>query len=94
MDLMLNAAIASAKNRGVKYVHLGGGLCAGDGLSSFKKSLGGQSCAWFLGRSVLNEDAYKMLVREHAQNLGTDTQTLERATFFPLYRSRKQDISP
>jgi hypothetical protein len=88
MDLMFETIIGHGCQLGARLLHLGGGLKPHDGLSNFKRSFSNLQFEWFLGKSILNDELYKLLVREQAILQNVDSVALEQAGFFPAYRSR------
>ncbi|QDS87237.1 Putative pyridoxal phosphate-dependent aminotransferase EpsN [Rosistilla ulvae] len=69
------------------YLHIGGGMSVGDGMYKFKRSFGGQSIPFYIGRSVLDQQVYDQLVANHAYSHACNIDDL-RSDIFPLYRSR------
>jgi hypothetical protein len=72
---------------GVTTCHLGGGVTEGDGLAGFKRAFGGQDAAFFIGRAVINPDAYAQLTRARALQLATTVDALQHADYFPAFRA-------
>ncbi|SHK01258.1 lipid II:glycine glycyltransferase FemX [Tepidibacter formicigenes] len=69
-NLMLMEAIKYGKSKGIKVMHLGGGLTkdSQDRLFKFKKSFSKQTLDFYIGKRVHNEYIYKKLCDEWILN--------------------------
>ena len=72
-------AMRHARERGLKQLHLGGGLRAGDALARFKASLGSGRAPYHVGRAVLDRSRYDQLCA--AAGVAPDAER------FPAYRA-------
>lgn len=72
---------------GARLCHLGGGREEGDGLDTFKRSFGGEVSDFYVGRCVVDPDAYTRLTRMRAEKLGTTVAALQTTEFFPAFRA-------
>jgi serine/alanine adding enzyme len=71
-------AMRRARDAGLRLLHLGGGLRAGDALHRFKATLGGGRAPYHVGRAVHDRDAYEALCT--AAGVPAD------GDYFPAYR--------
>ncbi|MBD2563153.1 MULTISPECIES: GNAT family N-acetyltransferase [Nostoc] len=79
-----------AKERGNKFLHLGGGVgAAKDSLYNFKAGFSKQRYSFFTSRLITDEEKYVYLVELRAKSLKTEPETLLKSNFFPAYRSLK-----
>lgn len=77
-----------AKERGNKFLHLGGGFGgAKDGVYNFKAGFSKQSYTFLTFRLITNLEKYHHLVDLQARTLQTDSATLLNSGFFPAYRA-------
>lgn len=77
-----------AKERGNKFLHLGGGYGgAKDGVYNFKAGFSKQSYTFLTFRLITNVEKYHHLVDLQASALETDSATLLNSGFFPAYRA-------
>lgn len=80
-NLLIWAAAEAGVQRGVRRLHLGGGVSNGDGLAKFKRSFGGE---------VMNFDAFGVVVDEERYSSAVARRGLapseEPSSFFPAYR--------
>ncbi|NJL67971.1 MAG: GNAT family N-acetyltransferase [Microcoleus sp. SM1_3_4] len=77
-----------AKERGNKFLHLGGGYGgAKDGLYHFKAGFSKQIYNFLTLRLIVNAEQYDRLVNLQARALQTDSATLLNSGFFPAYRA-------
>lgn len=72
-----------ALESGFKFMHLGGGVKADDGLERFKKGISNTSFDFYIGKNVLNPEIFALLNRK-AMKIGKETYD---ESFFPSYRS-------
>ena len=77
-----------AKERGNRFLHLGGGYGgAKDGVYNFKAGFSKQNYTFLTSRLITNLDQYHHLVDLQARALQTDAATLIDSGFFPAYRA-------
>ncbi|HSD67135.1 MAG TPA: GNAT family N-acetyltransferase [Vicinamibacteria bacterium] len=89
--LMLHFVRAWARERGDRYLHLGGGVGgAEDSLFAFKAGFSPERHRFQTLRVVADEPAYRALV--HARDPARDPA--DRRGFFPLYRSPSRATGP
>lgn len=84
--LLLHAAIRWACDDGATDLHLGGGLKDGDALFLFKRSFGGRTLPFVVGRSVLDPARYERFVEARAAATGRTPEALHSSGWFPAYR--------
>lgn len=69
MNLLLNEAALWASDRGIKQLHLGGGVGAIDSLFGFKKQFNKNGrLPFFIGRNIFNKSAYDTLLEIRSKN--------------------------
>jgi hypothetical protein len=72
-----------AKERGVRFMHLGGGIgCRQDSLAFFKQGFSKLRSRFQTFRMVLEPDIYQGLVRTR----GLPGDTIDPGGYFPAYR--------
>ncbi|MEH2273225.1 MAG: FemAB family protein [Nostoc sp.] len=77
-----------AKERGNKFLHLGGGVgAAKDSLYNFKAGFSKQRHSFLTLRLITDEEKYIYLVKLRAKSLKTEPKNLLESSFFPAYRS-------
>ncbi len=77
-----------AKERGNKFLHLGGGVgAAKDSLYNFKAGFSKQRHPFLTLRLITDQEKYLYLVELRAKYLKTEPETLLKSKFFPAYRS-------
>jgi len=86
-NLLLDGMIAWAFEQGVKMLHLGGGITAGDPLYRFKAQFGGRLLPYWLLRTVLDEERYDVLTARRAAATKREPRELLESGFFPAYRA-------
>lgn len=86
-NLNLWTILEWAAESGCRWVHLGGGVRADDGLFRFKRSFGGLRTPFWTGSLVINRPRYEALVAARAAELGRSTEELLAAGYFPAYRT-------
>ena len=63
MNLLLNEAAVWAFKHGIKFLHLGGGVSATDGLYKFKKQFNKNGkLPFYIGRNIFNKKVYDELL--------------------------------
>ena len=87
-NLLHNAAANLGIDFGCRLLHLGGGLETGDQLHKFKQSIGDVNLDWYLGKAVLDSQAYNSLVVERAAHLEVPKTQLLSCGYFPAYRAQ------
>lgn len=86
--LMFDYARFWAKERGNKFLHLGGGLGgAKDSLYHFKAGFSQQRHKFLTLRLVTNHEHYNSLIHSRAKALNTRPEQLINSGFFPAYRA-------
>ncbi len=86
--LMFDYVRIWAKERGNKFLHLGGGVgAAKDNLYKFKAGFSQQRHSFLTLRLITDEEKYISLVKLRAKSLKTEPETLLESNFFPAYRS-------
>ena len=86
--LLFNYVRFWAKERGNKFVHLGGGYGgAKDGVYNFKAGFSKQIYTFLTFRLITNVEKYHHLVELQASALETDSATLLNSGFFPACRA-------
>ncbi|MBW4673228.1 MAG: FemAB family protein [Desmonostoc geniculatum HA4340-LM1] len=77
-----------AKERGNKFLHLGGGVgSAKDSLYNFKAGFSKQRHLFLTLRLITDAEKYDSLVELRAKSLKTEPKNLFESKFFPAYRS-------
>lgn len=78
-----------AKERGNKFLHLGGGVGGSteDKLYTFKSGFSNLSHAFLTLRLIIDDEKYCNLVNLRAKTLGCASSKLIQSEFFPAYRS-------
>jgi lipid II:glycine glycyltransferase (peptidoglycan interpeptide bridge formation enzyme) len=77
-----------AKERGNKFLHLGGGVgSAKDSLYNFKAGFSKQRHLFLTLRLITDQQKYDSLVELRAKTLKTAAKNLVDSNFFPAYRS-------
>ncbi|MEU8044026.1 GNAT family N-acetyltransferase [Micromonospora echinofusca] len=86
-NLILWTILEWAAENGCRWVHLGGGLTADDGLFRFKRSFGGARTPFWTGSVVVDPRRYEVLLADRAARLGRSVEDVRAAGFFPAYRT-------
>lgn len=88
-NLLLHHARLWAKERGNKYLHIGGGLggSTSDSLFTFKSGFSRQKHNFFTLRLVTDSEKYMNLLELRAKALNTNVEKIIQSNFFPAYRS-------
>jgi hypothetical protein len=90
--LMMHYVRCWAKSRGNRLFHLGGGVGGKrDSLFQFKSGFSRQRGDFFTFRSIVNVEAYEVLVRAQGRNAAIDT--VDSCDFFPVYRRSPRTIT-
>ena len=77
-----------AKQRGNRFLHLGGGLGGSqDSLFKFKSGFSKQRHNFLTMRIVPDQEKYQFLVRLRADQLNLPLESLMNSRFFPAYRA-------
>lgn len=76
-----------AKERGIKYFHLGGGLTQNDDLFKFKSHFSHDRGQYFLGTVIHNPEIYRYLEMQITEK--KPVQSLN-TNFFPAYRAPRE----
>jgi hypothetical protein len=86
--MTLYQAMRWAKERGRRWLHLGGGVSgADDKLLSFKGGFSPVRFQFLTSRLVTDAHRYRQLVDRRAQALNLPAEALLESSFFPAYRS-------
>ncbi len=86
-NLLLHHARLWAKERGNKFLHIGGGVGGNkDKLFTFKSGFSKQRHQFFTMRLIIDETKYDHLVRNQAQTKNISVAQLKESNFFPAYR--------
>ena len=86
-NLLLHHARLWAKERGNKFLHIGGGVGGQkDKLFTFKSGFSKQRHQFFTMRLIIDEAKYDHLVRNKAQTKNISIEQLKKLNFFPTYR--------
>ena len=86
-NLLLHHARLWAKERGNKFLHIGGGVGGNkDKLFTFKSGFSKQRHQFFTMRLIIDETKYDRLVRNKAQTKNISVAQLKESNFFPAYR--------
>ncbi len=83
-NLLLYEVALWAKNRGIQFLHLGGGYKPNDPLFKFKASFSPVRKPYYIGKVVHNNVSYQYLLQKRRLMLG-DQGT--EGKFFPAYRN-------
>lgn len=87
-NLMLHYMRLWAKDRGNKYLHIGGGVGGKkDNLYTFKSGFSKQRHNFYTLRAVVDDNRYKDLLKFRAKTINKSVQDLEKSSFFPAYRA-------
>lgn len=77
-----------AKQRGNKFMHLGGGVgAAQDSLYHFKVGFATDKHPFLTLRLITDKDKYSSLISARAKILQVEPETVLQSNFFPAYRS-------
>ncbi len=88
-NLLLHHLRLWGKERGNKYLHIGGGIggSTDDSLYTFKSGFSRQRHDFLTLRLITDEDKYLQLVELKAKTLGIPVEELLNNNFFPAYRT-------
>ena len=87
-NLLLHHARLWAKERGNKFLHIGGGVGGQkDKLFTFKSGFSKQRHQFFTMRLIIDEEKYDYLVSHKAQAKNISVAQLKESNFFPAYRA-------
>lgn len=86
-NLLLDGMIAWGFEHGLRLLHLGTGITAGDALYKFKVQFGGRLLPYWLLRTVLDEERYDVLTQRRAAATQREPRELLESGFFPAYRA-------
>lgn len=81
-NLLLYEVALWAKNRGIRYFHLGGGYQPNDSLSHFKSSFSPYKTKFYIGGVIHQPEYYEYLCDIRMQT----GEIQQNSKFFPLYR--------
>lgn len=87
-NLLLHHMRLWAKDRGNRYLHMGGGVNGKkDDLYTFKSGFSKQRHQFFTLRSIVNDSIYNDLLKSRAKLLSKTIEELNASQFFPAYRT-------
>ena len=87
-NLLLHHMRLWGKQRGNKFLHIGGGVGGKkDNLFTFKSGFSRQRHQFFTMRLVIDEEKYDRLVSQKAQTKNISVAQLKEFNFFPAYRA-------
>ncbi len=87
-SLQLHHSRLWAKERGNKFLHIGGGVGGNkDKLFTFKSGFSRQRHQFFTMRLIIDEAKYDRLVSQRAQTKNIPITQLKESNFFPAYRA-------
>jgi len=87
-NLLLHQMRLWAKERGNKYLHIGGGVGGKqDNLYTFKSGFSKQRHEFFTLRSIVDPARYNDLVSFRANAINKSVEELQQTPFFPAYRA-------
>ena len=87
-NLLLHHVRLWAKDRGNKYLHIGGGIGGQkDNLYTFKSGFSKQRHNFFTLRTVIDSKKYNDLLGFRAKTINKSVEDLKTSTFFPAYRA-------
>jgi len=88
-------AMRWAKERGNRWLHLGGGVGGkDDSLLHFKAGFSNTRFQFLTSRLVINESKYDRLVHVKAQATNLSTETVYASSYFPAYRTQISICAP
>lgn len=83
-ELILWSVIKWAKEKNLKYFHLGGGLKINDSLFGFKNGFSNKKLPFYTGRILFDYEKYEILTK-------SCNNTNLNQNFFPAYRNNQND---
>lgn len=86
-NLILNEAIFTAKEKGFKIFHLGGGYQPNDSLFDFKTSFSKNTAAFYTYDKIYDKSVYEALCKAKKDYDKTNGKENLRPGYFPEYRS-------
>jgi hypothetical protein len=87
-NLLLHQMRLWAKERGNRYLHIGGGVGGKqDNLYTFKSGFSKQRHEFFTLRSVVDLEKYNDLLQFRAKAINKSVEELQQSQFFPAYRA-------
>jgi hypothetical protein len=87
--LMFDYIMNWGKDRGNKYLNLGGGLGGNrDSLYHFKSGFSDRSASFMTMQSIVNRELYAYLTHARAATVSKTVAEFEQTAFFPAYRSQ------
>lgn len=86
--LMFDYIMRWGKQRGNKYLNLGGGLGGNrDSLYHFKSGFSDRVASFMTMQSIINKELYTCLIHSRAATLSKTIAECENTAFFPAYRA-------
>lgn len=89
-DLLKIETLNWAREMGLSYYVIGGGLAKDDSLYQYKKKFFpiDEDLSFYTGRKVLNKKTYMELNKLASQSIGVNAETIDISTgYFPKYRA-------
>jgi len=86
-NVLYDAMVRHAADRGGRLLHVGGSHAEGDGLHLFKRSFGRLRFAFYTASSVLQHQRYRQITARRAATCGRTSGDLEATGYFPAYRA-------
>lgn len=83
-NLLFAEAAEWGRRRGIRFLHLGGGVRPGDSLMRFKSGFSPLRAPFFVGRRILDPDRYAALAAARAEQVRPARPAPD---FFPAYRA-------
>jgi len=82
--LLFAEAAEWGRQRGIQFMHLGGGVRPGDSLMRFKSRFSPHRAPFFVGRRIIDPERYARLAAAHATRVRPAQPARD---FFPAYRA-------
>ena len=79
-------AMEWGNEKGLSYLHLGGGLEPDDSLYSYKFGFSKLNKEWHLGNKIYNDEAYSYITSKWENYYSVNFNENDSLNFFPLYR--------
>ncbi|WP_348788959.1 GNAT family N-acetyltransferase [Leifsonia sp. NPDC080035] len=86
-NLLIWQILSDASARGLRHVHLGGGVSNADSLFRFKESFGGAIVPFHIGSAVIDPVEYDRLVSRRAAERAVPVSALVDSGYFPGFRA-------
>ena len=91
-NLMLHAGILEGRKRGMKIMHLGGGITPeeSDPLLVFKKNFSSKTEKFYIGKRIFDQGTYDLLIQDWDQRFPEEAPKYK--SILQRYRWEKQDL--